>query len=363
MKTLVYCLFFTGLIFISFEACKKTAPPEEVVLDETPYELNTGDFTPPDIPADNPLTKQGVALGRMLFYETQLSKDLSQSCASCHRQEHAFTDSARFSLGVEGKRGKRQAMSVFNTAWHTNGFFWDGRAPGLRDQALLPIQDPLEMNETLKNVVMKLEADQEYRDQFVRAFGSEVITPAKIGLALEQFMNTIVSVESKYDKYLRGETALTAEEERGRELFFAEFNPSFPDQSGADCGHCHTGINFENDRYMNNGLDTDAKFKDTGHEKVTGDAGDRAKFKVPSLRNVSVTAPFMHDGRFETLEEVIDHYNTGLKNSSTIDGTLVYPMDNGGLQLSVQDKADLIAFLHTLTDEDLLTTPEYSDPF
>src|SRR5690606_24474926 len=149
-----------------------------------------------------------------------------------------FTDTARFSIGVEGKPGKRQAMSVFNTAWHTNEIFWDGRAHLLRDQALKPIQDPLEMNETLENVVNKLSASKPYRDQFVRAFNSEEVTSEKISLALEQFMNTVVSNQSKYDKYLAGEVTLTASEEHWRQFFFMVYNEFLPVQSGADCAHC-----------------------------------------------------------------------------------------------------------------------------
>tara|TARA_B100000965_G_C19549438_1_gene739383 strand:+ start:36 stop:1145 length:1110 start_codon:yes stop_codon:yes gene_type:complete len=360
-------LFLCLMITIVIQACKEDDTNEEsmtgVQYDDTPYILNTGDFEQPPIAMDNQLTRQGVKLGRMLFYEKRLSKDGSMSCASCHRQEHAFTDTSLFSEGVRGKVGKRQAMAVFNMAWNENEFFWDGRAHLLRDQSLKPIEDSLEMDETLENVINKLKVDQIYRDQFMRAFGSEEITESKMALAMEQFMNSIVSVESKYDRYLRGAASLDTNEERGRVLFFAEFNPGFPSLSGADCQHCHSGLNFENDRYMNNGLDTDADMTDDGRMEVTGRSSDKGKFKVTSLRNVEVTPPYMHDGRFKTLEEVVDHYNSGLKNSSTVDPTLLYPINNGGLQLSEEDKRDLVAFLKTLTDEVMLTNPEYSDPF
>ena len=217
------------LLFLFVLSCKKDGnDSDDVAYDDTPYDLNYGDFDPPTIPADNPLTVEGVKLGRMLFYEKRLSKDNSQSCAGCHRQEHAFTDTTRFSIGVEGLPGKRQAMSVFNTGWHTNEFFWDGRAHLLRDQSLLPIQDSLEMNETLANVIAKLSVDQSYRDQFVRAFGTDEITSERMSLAMEQLMSSIVSVNSKYDKYLLGETTLTACAERGKDVFFDEFNPGFP---------------------------------------------------------------------------------------------------------------------------------------
>jgi cytochrome c peroxidase len=345
------------------EVTKANQTVSGVEYDDTPYQLNTGAFEDPNIASDNQLTIQGVRLGRMLFYEKRLSKDNSLSCASCHKQENAFTDTNVFSLGVRGKLGKRQAMAIFNMAWNENEFFWDGRAHLLRDQSLKPIQDSLEMDESLTNVIAKLSADQKYKDQFMKAFGSEEITAPKMALAMEQFMNSIVSVDSKYDRYLNGTATLDSSEERGRVLFFAEFNPGFPNLSGADCQHCHSGINFENDRYMNNGLDTDAEMADDGRMKVTNNASDKGKFKVVSLRNVEVTQPYMHDGRFKTLEEVVDHYNTGLKNSSTLDPTLIYPFHNNGLQLSNQDKQDLVAFLKTLTDEVMLTNPEYSDPF
>ncbi|MBL4709116.1 MAG: cytochrome-c peroxidase [Flavobacteriales bacterium] len=325
--------------------------------------MNVGDFEQPPIALDNQLSVQGVKLGRMLFYEKRMSKDGSMSCASCHRQEHAFTDTSLFSEGVRGKVGKRQAMAVFNMAWNENEFFWDGRAHLLRDQSLKPIQDSLEMDESLANVISKLSSDQTYKDQFMRAFGSFEITEEKMSLAMEQFMNSIVSVDSKYDRYLRGTVVLDSNEERGRLLFFAEYNPSFPSLSGADCQHCHAGSNFENDKYLNNALDTDADMTDDGRMQVTSMASDKGKFKVTSLRNVEVTAPYMHDGRFKTLEEVVDHYDSGMKNSSTIDPALVYPLSNGGLQLTAEDKRDLIAFLKTLTDEVLLTDPQYSDPF
>jgi cytochrome c peroxidase len=364
-KIKILLLLIAGMFYMI--ACNEDEENEEiekvfVTLDETPYTLQYGSLPAPKLLADNPLTQQGVELGRMLFYETMLSKDGSQSCASCHNQVDGFSDTDRFSLGVEGLPGKRQAMSIFNMAWHSNEFFWDGRATLLRDQALMPIQDPLEMNESLENVVAKLSDSQTYRDQFIRAFGTDEITSEKMALAMEQFMLSIVSYNSKYDRWLAGEVELTESEERGRVLFEAEYNPFFPELSGADCVHCHGGRNFENDLYMNNGLDTDAEFTDMGREEVTADPADRAKFKVPTLRNIAVTPPYMHDGRFQTLEEVIDHYNSGIKASSTADITVLNTKDTG-LFLTDQDKQDLINFLHTLTDETFLNKPEYQSPF
>lgn len=338
------------------------APVETAEYDDTPYILAYGELPAPDLPSDNVLTEQKVLLGRMLFYETMLSKDGSQACASCHLQSDGFSDPDRFSLGVEGLRGRRQAMPVFNLAWHTNAFFWDGRAELLRDQALKPIEDPLEMNETLENVIAKLSASKQYTDQFIRAFDSPEVTANKMALALEQFMISVVSVGSKYDRWLADEVELTESEERGRQLFITEYNPFFPEMSGADCQHCHSGKNFENDLYMNNGLDEDADFTDMGREEVTQDPADRAKFKVPSLRNVSLTAPYMHDGRFQTLEEVIEHYNSGIHFSSTVDPTVENTRVTG-LFLTEQDKQDLLNFLLTLTDEGLMSNPAYQSPF
>lgn len=338
-------------------------PPEEVIeIDTTPYELAYGALPAPNLPEDNVLTVQGVQLGRMLFYEKMLSSDNSQSCASCHRQEHAFSDTTKFSIGVQGLPGKRQAMSVFNMAWNTNEFFWDGRAHLLRDQAILPIQDELEMDETLDNVIAKLADSKTYRDQFTRTFGDDEITVDKMAKAMEQFMFSIVSYDSKFDQWKAGLVELTESEERGRLLYETEYNPFFPQFSGADCAHCHGGANFENDQYMNNGLDSDENFMDMGRAKVTMDPSDNAKFKVPSLRNIELTAPYMHDGRFATLEEVIDHYNEGIHPSTTIDPALLATSETG-LFLNDEDKVDLLNFLKTLTDQTMLADPAYSDPF
>lgn len=357
-----YIILLLFISILTIMACNPDEPKEEVILDETPYEFQNGSFPMPDLPTDNPLTIQGVELGRMLFYETMLSKDGTQACATCHDQNNGFSDSARFSIGVELMPGKRQAMPIFNMAWHTNQFFWDGRANLLRDQALLPIQDPLEMNETLDNVITKLSDTEMYRNQFMRAFGSEAITEEKMSLAMEQFMLSIVSHDSKYDRYLAGEVQLTDSEERGRILFETEYNQFFPDQSGADCAHCHGGNNFDNNQYMNNGLDTDADITDIGREEVTMNAADKAKFKVPSLRNIAMTAPYMHDGRFQTLEEVVDHYNSGIQTSATTDQALLNTQQTG-LMLTDTDKQDLINFMKTLTDDTFLNNSEYKTPF
>jgi cytochrome c peroxidase len=369
-RVLIATCLTGGILFLC--SCKKNNPTVEdfAEYDNTPVSLQyTNNTLPvPNLPADNPLTVEKVELGRMLFYEKALSKDGSMSCATCHMQTEGFSDSDQFSEGVEGLLGKRQAMAVVNLAWNENGFFWDGRAELLRHQSVLPIQDPLEMNETLENVIAKLGTHKTYnlqrlyKNQFTRAFEDGQINELNISLALEAFMFTIVSDNSKYDQYLAGTATLTPAEERGRQLFFTEYNEFFPESSGADCAHCHSGTNFENDEYMNNGLDSDADFTDLGRYDVTGNDADKAKFKVTTLRNIAVTAPYMHDGRFNTLEEVVDHYNEGLHASSTLDPALASTMGTG-LMLDEGDKADLIAFLHTLTDFSYLNNPDYSDPF
>jgi len=349
-------LLFSITLLIA-AACAKAPEP---VWDTTSYTLDYGGLTEPELPADNRLTEQGVKLGRMLFYETRLSGDNSLACASCHKQENAFSDTNRFSTGIDGLEGHRQAMSAVNMLWNTNGYFWDGRAQKLRDQSIIPIQDDLEMNETMENVVEKLEQDTLYKHQFFRAFGSEDISSYRVGLALEQFMNSIVSYRSKYDLFLEGEATFTEEEELGMELFFDEYNPYFPETSGADCGHCHGGKNFSSQEYMNNGLDS--IYNDNGRYDVTGLESNRGAMKVTTLRNIELTPPYMHDGRFNTLEEVIDHYNEGLRYNPSLDPALIMTMGSG-LMLNGTDKDALIAFLRTLTDSSLIQDSRYASPF
>jgi len=336
----------------------------------TPYRLRISRFFPrPALPLDNPLTEEGVELGRELFHEPRLSRNDRQSCASCHQADAAFTDRDRaVSLGAEGQVGIRNAMPLFNLAWR-NSFFWDGRAPTLRDQVLMPIENPVEMHEALTNVVRKLEKDTgkkgdkvpdatshprsisppppNYPTLFARAFGSEEITADRIARALEQFLLTQVSHNSKFDRSLDGSAELTDEEKRGFELFHTEYDPR-RGQFGADCFHCHGGPLFQSQFFANNGLD--ALFKDAGRGGVTGKSSDEGKFAVPSLRNIARTAPYMHDGRFRTLEEVVAHYSTGVERSATLDPNLAKHPD-GGVPLSAADQRALVAFLRTLTDE------------
>lgn len=297
------------------------------------------------LPADNPLTQEGVKLGQKLFHDTRLSGNRTQSCASCHDQTHAFAEDRRVSLGAQQQAGKRNAMPLFNLAWQQS-FFWDGRAATLREQVLMPIQDKREMNETLPNVIAKLSADEETKAAFAKAFGSGEITAERIAKALEQFLLTLVSQESRFDQAARKMAELTESEKRGLRLFVTEFDPK-RGLRGADCFHCHGGTLFASQAFANNGLEPG---DDTGRMAVTKDAADRGKFKTPSLRNVARTAPYMHDGRFATLEEVVEHYGSGVKRSATLDPNLAKHPE-GGIQFTVQEKADLVAFLKTLTDE------------
>ncbi len=241
-------------------------------------------------------------------------------------------------------------------------FFWDGRAHTLRDQVLMPIQDPLEMDEALESVINKLQSKTDYVTHFEEVFGTSGINSLNISLALEQFVHSIVSNKSKYDKFLKNEATLTPSEERGRLLFFKRYDPSAPNAAFANCVQCHGGPNFENDDYMNNGLDLEVDIDDIGRAIVTNSSNDIGEFKVPSLRNVELTPPYMHDGRFETLEEVVNHYSEGIKYSPTVNPTLL-SISNLGPLLNEQQKADVVSFLKTLTDYELISNSKYSDPF
>jgi len=325
----------------------------EIAPNATPYRLTISQFAPqPDLPRDNPLTGEGVALGSRLFFDRRLSADNSQSCAACHHPREAFTEPRRFSRGIDGNIGTRNAMPLLNLAWKSS-FFWDGRAATLREQVLQPIQNPIEMHESLVNAVAKIAADRDYHRLFANAFGSPEITSDKIARALEQFLLVQVSFDSKFDRVMNDTAKFTDEEQHGFVLFNTEYDP-YHGQYGADCFHCHGGPMLQSQNFANNGLDS--AFRDLGRYKVTNRAGDEGKFAVPSLRNVAVTAPYMHDGRFRTLEEVVEHYCTGMKRSPTLDPNLAKHPD-GGVPLNTEDKRALVAFLKTLTDEKFLPQP------
>jgi cytochrome c peroxidase len=300
-------------------------------------------FPMPNLPRDNPLITERVALGARLFQERALSRDGSLSCASCHAADAAFTDGRAVSVGFGGTKGTRNAMPLFNLAWKTS-FFWDGRAPTLRAQVLDPIQDHAEMGAALEGVVEKLAAAREYSEAFRAAFGSAEITSQKLALALENFLLTLTAGDAKLDRTMRGAATLSSEEARGFELFLTENDPR-TGQRGADCFHCHGGPLFSDHGFHNNGLLS----SDPGRFRVTGSEADRGKFSTPSLRNVERTAPYMHDGRFASLEEVVAHYSSGVQRTPTLDPNLAkHPV--GGLRLNAADQAALVAFLRTLTE-------------
>ena len=322
----------------------------EIASDATPYRFTFADYFPrPDLPLDNPLTGEGVVLGSRLFFDRRLSAGNSESCATCHNPRLAFSQPRRFSRGVDGDIGTRNAMALENLAWK-DSFFWDGRAATLREQVLQPIQNPIEMHESLSTAVAKISADKDYHRLFANAFGSPEITSDKIARALEQFLLVQVSFDSKFDHVMNGAAKFTDEEARGYILFNTEYDP-YHGQYGADCFHCHGGPMLQSQSFANNGLDS--AFRDLGRFNVTKRAGDDGKFAVPSLRNVAVTAPYMHDGRFQTLDQVVEHYCTGMKRSPTLDPNLAKHPD-GGVPLSAEDKRALVAFLKTLTDEKFL---------
>ncbi len=336
-------------ILSSTPAISQPAPVKPLYLPEkfTPYRFTmSSTFPVPALPRDNPLIEERVALGKTLFNETALSRDGTLSCATCHVANFAFTDPRRFSIGVRAQTGTRNAMPLFNLAWKTS-YFWDGRAPTLRAQALMPIEDHTEMDETLARVTGKLAADPKYPSLFAAAFGTEEITAEKLGLAIEQFLLTLTAYDAKFDRALRGQAALNDDEKRGFELFMTEFDPR-TGQRGADCFHCHGGPLFSDHQFHNNGLTPIDS--DPGRLRVTNLESDRHKFATPSLRNVARTAPYMHDGRFTTLEEVVAHYSTGVHRSATLDPNLAKHPE-GGLHLDDADQRALVAFLKALSEE------------
>ncbi len=354
-------------------ACDDSSP-EEPTPQNPALTLQHPEYFPNNIPmpADNPLTEKGVELGRMLFYDKQLSADGTVSCASCHQQSKAFTDGLQFSEGVNGKMGDKNSMSLANLHW-TSRFFWDGRAKTLEEQALEPISDIREMNLEIGEAVARLQADQDYPERFKTAFETDQIRPEFIGKAIAQFMRTLISGDSKFDQWIKGEIALSPTEQAGMELFFTHPDPSLQIRGG-NCGDCHLGFLTSGDRngflgFHNNGLDMDEHLNQ-GLASVTGKDTDRGKFKAPTLRNIALTAPYMHDGRFETLEQVLDHYNEHIQMNSNLDILIleasnepIKPGEDIKLHLSDSEKEAIIAFLHTLTDEKFITNPKFSDPF
>jgi cytochrome c peroxidase len=314
-----------------------------------------------NVPDDNPTTKQGVYLGRMLFYEKKLSANNTLSCASCHQQDKAFTDGKALSEGVDHVLTTRNSMSLVNLLW-TRKFFWDGRAGSLEDQTVTPMTNPHEMGQSLDISVKKLSITAIYPSLFKLVYGDETITGDRICKAISQFERTLISCNSKYDQYLKNTYRPTKQELNGMNLFMTGPNPE-KGIRGANCAHCHGGAKTYNELFHNNGLDSIPK--DVGIEALTGLAADRGRFKVPTLRNIALTAPYMHDGRFKTLDEVVDHYSDHLKESEALSTFLRGESnDIGGktLHLKPEEKKDIIAFLNMLTDSTFINDPRFSDP-
>lgn len=325
-------------------------------------------------PDTNPITNMGATLGRVLFYDKNLSANNTISCASCHQQSAAFSDNNKFSKGLNGELTRRNSMTLINSRYYENGkFFWDERAESMEAQVLFPIQDHIEMGMELDLLEAKLQKLDYYPILFKKAFASSEVTSERISKALSQFMRSIVSVNSKFDRGLiavgnpENEEEMpdfpnfTAQENLGLDIFYRG-------RKGGTCLYCHGSPQNINDEAKNNGLSLN--YKDKGKGEITGNPSHNALFKVPSLRNIAKTAPYMHDGRFETLMDVIDHYSEKVENHPNLNFRLT-TLDDGQageaevlrLQLTQAEKEALVAFLNTLTDEDVLTDEKYSDPF
>ncbi len=307
-------------------------------------------FVNDNIPVGNPITNEGATLGRVLFYDTRLSANDRIACASCHLQALGFSDPNKVSVGFEGGRTRRNSMGLANARFIQGDlFFWDTRAPSLEELVLEPIQDPIEMGSSLPALIAELEAQTFYPPLFEAAFGTPEITEERIAKSIAQFMRSLVSYQSKFDQgYPIDFANFTSQERLGLDLFQGR---------RLGCNICHITDTQVLNEALNNGLDL--VYEDNGLGEITGNRGDDGKFKPPSLRNVELTAPYMHDGRFNTLEEVIEHYSSGVRahpNRSPF-------VPVGGFRLSEQEKAALVAFLKTLTDEEFLRDVRFSDPF
>jgi cytochrome c peroxidase len=354
-------IIIISVLILSFTSCRKDMIERSI----TPYTPEVPSHFPAmPIPEDNPFSVEGIALGRALFYDERLSRDNSIACASCHRQEIAFTDDATLSQGVDGKIGSRNSMALINLAWQKD-FFWDGRDQTLEKQILEPVVVEHEMDQSWEETINKLSADVEYSNQFFTVFGVEEFDSTHVAKAIAQFLRTLISGSSKYDVMYKYQNSLplsaqeqeifntiTNQEWAGMDVFFS--------LSAGDCLHCHDGALAQVNMFANNGLD--ATFEDdAGRMLVTGNPADEGRFKVPTLRNIALTAPYMHDGRFKNLQEVVNHYSTGVVESPTIDPLMEFA-HQGGVQLDAQERQLLIAFLNTFTDEGFIDNPAFADP-
>ncbi|TXK46936.1 cytochrome-c peroxidase [Pontibacter qinzhouensis] len=339
-------------------ACTPQQEPEEQVRAKR-YDLQVpANFPLPEYSAYNPLSEEGVELGRMLFYDKRLSGNNQLSCASCHHQELAFTDGHSSSKrGATGEQLLRHSPGLANMAW-MEGLFWDGGSKNLESQAFGPITAPDEMNQNLQELVSELQAVPAYVDKFREVFNDD-IKSAYIGRALAQFQRTLVSANSRYDKYMR--------QEPGGQLSDLELQGLHVVEQ--KCGSCHTAPLFTDNHYHNNGLDSDFSRDDferiyQGRFRITHNPADVGKFKTPTLRNILLTAPYMHDGRFKTIEEVLEHYTKGVQQSPTLDAAFKNTATREtGLTLTPSEKKAILAFLETLTDDEFIQDKKFASPF
>jgi len=329
-------------ILIIFASCEEY----KLKKGEAPLGYNPAEFGTPIYDYEtNPLTNEGFELGRALFYDPILSIDSSISCESCHQQGVAFAHADHdLSHGFDSRVGTRNAPGIFNNRWYP-AFFWDGGGNHIELIPLNAITSEVEMNQPLAELIIRLNESERYRKWFKKAFDIETINSKYLFYSLAQFTGAIISENSKYDQVKRNDVSFTAAEELGYSLFLEH------------CSDCHTEPLFTNNEYINNGL-TINDSQDEGRKNITNRENDLGKFRVPTLRNIALTKPYMHDGRIWTLGAVIEYYRTGIHASPTLS-----PILQNGISISDSEKADLLAFLNTLTDETLLNDTRFANPF
>ncbi len=344
-------LLFNVCIAIALSSCSvdppipihKTDPPVSDIV----FRIPDGWPEPIYFYKNNPLSNDGFRLGRKLFYDTRLSRDNTISCGSCHQNFAAFAHSAHsLSHGIDGLFGIRNAPALFNLNWHPN-LMWDGGINHIEVQPLAPITNSVEMDESITNVIVKLNNDAQYRALFKEVYGDTLIDSQRIFKAIAQFQGMLISSNSKYDKYIRGETggSFTAQEKSGLAIFENK------------CATCHKPPLFTDFSFRSNGLSYNPLLADSGRAHITNLQKDKYKFKVPSLRNIELSSPYMHDGRFASLQECLEHYNSGISNKENID-----PLLTNGIKLSQTEMQDLIQFLNTLTDYSFTKDERFRDP-
>ncbi len=339
-------------MLVSCQKKEEPQPKEEVFRLEAPSNLGEVPF-----PESNEFTEQKIELGRMLFYDPVLSGNNQVSCATCHLQSIAFTDGESLtSKGVSGKPLLRHSPALINLAW-MRGLFWEGGAKNLESLSLGPISHSDEMDQSIPELVEEVNAIPKYRDGFYQAYGIQEIELTHILQVLAQFQRTLISANSKYDKHIRNEDGvrLNSLELKGLQLYESK------------CSSCHSSDLFTDNDYHNNGIDSvwndiSHEYIFTGRYRISFDSADLGKYKTPTLRNVALTAPYMHDGRFQSLEDVLEHYNSGIKLSPSLDNALFQNEGKAGIPLSQEEREALIAFLNSLSDFEFLSEEKFSNP-